>query len=281
MAVGKNKRLSKKGKGAKKRITDPFLRKDWYDVKAPSNFVNRNVGKTLVSKTQGTKVASDGLKGRVFECSLADLNKGEDYASRKIKLKCEDIQGTSCLTVFHGMDFSRHRHCALIRKRQTLIEAHVDVKTSDDYALRIFVMAFTKKEKPQRQDKPMGTAYAKSSQVHQIRKEMVNIVKQESTGCDIKELVNKFIHHDSIAKEIEKTCSKIYRLHEVHLRKVKILRTPKIDITKLMDLHGGPEGPVEVAPAGGEWEDVGESVERPAQVIPGMEEEAQTTAATN
>uniref|UniRef100_A0A8B9F1A3 Uncharacterized protein n=1 Tax=Amazona collaria TaxID=241587 RepID=A0A8B9F1A3_9PSIT len=39
----------------------------WYDVKAPAMFNIRNIGKTLVTRTQGTKIASDGLKGRVFE----------------------------------------------------------------------------------------------------------------------------------------------------------------------------------------------------------------------
>jgi len=33
---------------------DPFTRKDWYDVKAPSIFKVREVGKTLVNRTQGT-----------------------------------------------------------------------------------------------------------------------------------------------------------------------------------------------------------------------------------
>ena len=40
------------------RRVDPFSRKDWYDVKAPSMFTNRSIGKTLVSRTQGTKVRS-------------------------------------------------------------------------------------------------------------------------------------------------------------------------------------------------------------------------------
>lgn len=35
---------------------DPYAKKDWYDVKAPSVFGVRNVGKTLVTRTQGTKV---------------------------------------------------------------------------------------------------------------------------------------------------------------------------------------------------------------------------------
>uniref|UniRef100_A0A8C0PV46 40S ribosomal protein S3a n=2 Tax=Canis lupus familiaris TaxID=9615 RepID=A0A8C0PV46_CANLF len=91
MAVGKNKRLTKGGKkGAKKKVVDPFSKKDyWYDVKAPAMFNIRNIGKTLVTRTQGTKIASDDLKGRVFEVSLADLQ-NDEVAFRKFKLITED-----------------------------------------------------------------------------------------------------------------------------------------------------------------------------------------------
>ena len=57
MAMGKNKHLTKGGKkGAKNKLVDPFSKKDWYDVKAPAMFNIRNIGKTLVTKTQEPKL---------------------------------------------------------------------------------------------------------------------------------------------------------------------------------------------------------------------------------
>jgi len=38
---------------------DPFTKKDWYDVKAPATFQTRNVGQTLVTRTQGKSESAD------------------------------------------------------------------------------------------------------------------------------------------------------------------------------------------------------------------------------
>lgn len=89
-------------KGQKKKVIDPFSRKEWYDVRAPGMFRVRNIGKTLVNRSVANKLASDSLKGRVFECSLADLQ-NDEVAYRKFKLVAEDIQGKNVLTNFHGM----------------------------------------------------------------------------------------------------------------------------------------------------------------------------------
>ena len=90
-----------------------------------------------------TENANDSLKGRIIEVSLADLNKDEEQAFRKIKLRVDDIQGKNCLTNFHGMSFTSDKLRSLVRKWQTLIEAHVDVQTTDDYLIWLSVAGFT------------------------------------------------------------------------------------------------------------------------------------------
>jgi small subunit ribosomal protein S3Ae len=233
MAVGKNKRLSKGKKGLKKKTVYPFSRKEWYDIKAPSIFEVRNVGKTLVNRTQGLKNAKDYLKNRVLEVSLADLNNNMEDGFRKVKLQIQEVAGKNCLTNFYGMDFTSDKLRSLVKKWQSLIEAHMDVKTTDGYLVRIFTIAFTQKRKNQIRK----TTYASSAQIRAIRKKMFEIIQKESLACDLKELVQKFIP-EVIGKEIEKVCQGIYPLQNCYVRKVKILKEPRFDLGKLLELHG-------------------------------------------
>lgn len=69
-------------------------------------FQTCQVVKTLVNRTQGTKIDSKGLKGRVFEVSLADLQADND-AERLLKM-FQDVPG-NFLTIFHGMDLTTHK----------------------------------------------------------------------------------------------------------------------------------------------------------------------------
>jgi len=233
MAVGKNKRLSKGKKGLKKKTVDPFTRKDWYSVKAPSTFAIRDVGKTLVNRTTGMKNANDALKGRILEVSLADLQKDEDHAFRKVKLRVDEVQGKNCLTNFHGLDFTSDKLRSLVRKWQTLIEASVTVKTTDEYLLRLFAIAFTKR----RPNQIKKTTYAQSSQIRAIRKKMTEIITREAASCSLSQLTQKLIP-EVIGREIEKATTAIYPLQNVHIRKVKLLKAPKFDLGALLSLHG-------------------------------------------
>merc|ERR1711998_749747 len=136
-------------------------------------------------------------------------------------------------TNFHGMDFTRDKLCSLIKKWHTMIEAWVDVKTTDGYVLRMFCIGFTKK----RQNQLKKTCYANSSQQKLIRKKMRDLMTKHASTVDLKELVNKFIP-EVIGKEIDKACHGVYPMQNVHIRKVKMLKKPKFDLTKLLEIHG-------------------------------------------
>lgn len=47
---------------------------------------------------------------------------------------------------------------------------------------------------------------------------------------------------ESIGVEIEKKCNSIFPLQNVFIRKVKVLKKPKFDLTKLMEMHGDSLG---------------------------------------
>jgi small subunit ribosomal protein S3Ae len=192
-----------------------------------------SVGKTLVNRTTGLKSANDALKGRIFEVSLADLQNDEDHAFRKVKLRVDEVQGKNCLTNFHGLDFTSDKLRSLVRKWQTLIEANVTVKTTDDYLLRLFAIAFTKR----RPNQIKKTTYAASSQIRAIRKKMTEIIQREATSVTLAQLTGKLIP-EVIGREIEKSTQGIYPLQNVHIRKVKLLKAPKFDLGALLGLHG-------------------------------------------
>merc|ERR1712085_93190 len=78
---------------------------------------------------------------------------------------------------------------------------------------------------------------AQSAQIRKIRKKIVEIMVNEAGKVQLRDLVKKLIP-ESIGKEIEKQTQGIFPLKDVLVRKVKILKKPKFDITKLMELHG-------------------------------------------
>lgn len=135
----------------------------------------------------------------MFEVSLADLQGDEEHAFRKIRLRAGDVQGKNVLTNFwvwlaaeasfyhnsvlllflfnysfflnlQGMNFTTDKLRSLARKWQSLIEARVDVKTTDNYTLRMFCIGFTKR----RSNQVKRTCYAQSSQIRQVHALMIH-----------------------------------------------------------------------------------------------------------
>ncbi|KAG1433749.1 hypothetical protein G6F56_014524 [Rhizopus delemar] len=82
--------------------------------------------------------------------SLGDLSKDEARSFRKIQLKVDEIQGKNCLTNFNGMDMTTDKLRSMVKKWQSLIEAFVDIKTTDGYLVRLFAISFTSRRRNQK-----------------------------------------------------------------------------------------------------------------------------------
>ena len=164
---------------------------------------------------------------------MADLSSNQEHGFRKVKLQIQEVAGKNCLTNFYGMDFTSDKLRSLVKKWQSLIEGFIDVKTTDGYLIRVFTIAFTKRSKTQ----VKKTTYATSAQIRSIRKKMFDIVQKEVSSCDLKDLVQKFVA-EVIGTEITKVCQSIYPLQHCHVRKVKILKAPRFDLGKLLEVHG-------------------------------------------
>ena len=254
MATGKNKKYKAGSvkKGSKRKIQEPFSKKEWYKVKVPKNFKRRDVGQIVVNKTAGTRIASEQLKGRVVEVNLADLMENEKYGLYNYKFRCEDVNGKDCLMVFHGLKLTTDKLRSIVKKWCTLIETYVDVKTTDNNLIRIFCIGFTAR----RANQIKKTSYAKTAQVKRIRKVMNATITKEANSRELTDFID-YLKETKLPKEIVAKCQKIFPLDNVYIRKVKILKAAKIDSLKLLDQHQAEAAPVQPVAV----EEQGETVE--------------------
>lgn len=131
------------------------------------------------------EIPADSLRGRVFEISLGDLNQNaHELAWRKVRVCCEEVKGYECYTNFHGLDITRDKLCTLVKKWHTMIEAFAQAKTADGYTVRMFSIAFTRRNKRQ----VKATCYAKNSQQKLIRQKMMEIMVNEAQKSSLKDL---------------------------------------------------------------------------------------------
>jgi len=172
------------------------------------------------------------MKGRVFEVSMGDLDEKPDNAHQLVKLRVEDVKGKTAYTVFNGLRFSNDKLRGLVKKWYSLVQANVDAKTNDGYILRLFVIGTTKR----RQAQQKKATYANSAQIARMRWRIKELVAKATAELDIKNFVSA-MQSNTIGKKVEKACSTIFPLQNMHIYRVKVIKSPKFDTAKLGQLH--------------------------------------------
>lgn len=221
MAKGKNKRTGRKGKN-KKGDRHAFLRKEWHKLISPSDLKGTQmVGWTCVNKTQGTKISTDYLKGRVGEITVADIteNTARNDLARKIKVFVEDVKDGSCYTTFYGYDITRETVDHHIQKRKSLIDIYTDVRTKDGFIFRVFLTSISQRGKEQLRI----NSYCKSSTIRVLRKKTVQWLQNHIKQMTSEQLANSVVDQD-LEKNLRSVMRKVYPNLYTMVRKVKLIR---------------------------------------------------------
>jgi len=200
-------------------------KKSFYSLTLPSYIGGKEAGVTIADRSQGTYFAPDSVKGRTFEVNQADLVTGASTQSfRRFKFVVDGVIGTKALSSFYGMELISDKVKSIPKKWHTLIDASIKIETVDGWVLRVFTIANTKR-KPKAVKK---NCYASLSQVKTIRKIIFKIIEEELKECTIEEVVKKLMN-ENIGTRIETEGHKIYPLQSCHVRKVKVVKRPKVD----------------------------------------------------
>lgn len=243
MAVDKNKRISKKSKGGRKKKADAFEKKSWFKLRMPriTGIYQSTYGWTCANKTaQGITVESR-LQDRVCTIRCGDLTKdalGDSQEDMKtatnLKLRVAMTKEDECFLDFHGMELTRDKTCSLLRKWVTLVEARTDIKTTDGFVFRCFAVALTKRQEPGQCKK---SAYAKTSQVKRMRAKMIEIMNNILGDKSTKFFVGKILA-DSCSKQFHSELEWIFPVKDAVIKKVKLIKRPaREDLHRIQELH--------------------------------------------
>ena len=232
MAKGKNKQISKKGKVVKKRDRHPFAKKEWFQVMAPATFKEtKQVGWTVCKKPVGTQIISDFLKNRVAEITYADIKESGANVNKKIKIRIDEINGNACFTSFYQYEVAKERIQSLLKKRQSLIEVIVEVKTKEGVVLRLSLIAVTSR----RPGQTKLNSYAQSSKIRVFRKKLSAELTKLAAERSCNDFVNDIVT-DALNTKLDSFSGRIIPGIKTLIAKVKISKNNNIDLKGFTDV---------------------------------------------
>ena len=187
------------------RTKDKWRDKKWYKVVSPPYFGGVELG--AIPADDPAK-----LVGRIVDGTLYDIT--NDFAHQYLKLyfRVEDVEGKTARTVFKGHEYSRDYLRSLVRRRTTRVDGIFNVATNDNYGLTLAVSVFT-------------LSRIKTSQEHEIRVIMNNIIKEKASALTFDQFVQELVL-GKIASDIYNEAKKISPLRHVGVRKSKLTVQP-------------------------------------------------------
>lgn len=217
--VSKNKRSGKSKSRAKE---NRFAKKQSFNLVTSPIFPITTHGKTYHPKAKAKQDLTPFLLGRTFKVNQGDLNGLNTETHRNFCFKVGEVRGNDCLGIFNGMYVGRDKVTNMIRKWHSMIDARMDVTTSDGSVWRVTVHAVTKRFK----DQTKKNCYCKTTEAKRIRKTIFDVLAEEINDIDVDKFIKK-LSNESIGKEIETRCAEIFPITAI-VSKVKPIKNMKI-----------------------------------------------------
>ncbi len=193
-----------------RRMKDKWKAKKWYRILAPEIFDRRDSGETPADEP-------GKLPGRMCAVSLNELT--GDFSKMHIKLnfKIIDVVGSDAHSIFVGHNFTSEYIRRLTRRKQSKTDGVFDVRTLDNYKIRVKPLVIT--------DKRIRTSVQKG-----IRGRMGKIIEEHAKAAHLGTFLNEMISGE-LGKKIYSECRIIYPLKRVEIRKSEILEFGVVEKT--------------------------------------------------
>jgi len=186
-------------------VKDKWKLKKWYEVIAPPLFGGISLG---------TIPADDPLKliGRVLETTLYDITGDITQVHVKLYFQIINVEENKAYTRIKGHELARDYMKSLIRRKSSKIQGIFDIKTKDEYVLRITLVALT-------------SYRCKTSQKRAIRKIMRDYIFKRAAELTLDELYNEILS-GKVSNDLAVLARKIYPIRRVEVYKTKLLMIP-------------------------------------------------------
>ncbi len=194
MAKGKSK--------TRRRVRDTWKEKNWYDIKTPIAFGDKEIGETPARDP-------DLLIGRGVEVTMRELTGEFSKQYIKVRFEIDNVAGDSASTKFTGHKTTTDYVRSMIRRGTSRVDTSVIVKTKDDRKIKLHVLAVTIRR-------------AKSSQQKYMREIITDLLKTVASEKSFDELVADAVN-GRLASEVYHKAKKIYPLKRVEIIKSKVL----------------------------------------------------------
>ncbi|RAP47623.1 MAG: 30S ribosomal protein S3ae [Methanosphaera sp. rholeuAM74] len=187
---------------ARRRVRDTWREKVWYEILAPAEFDEANLGTSPAKEPEM-------LVGRKIETSMREITGDFSRQYVKISFEIDHVSGEMAHTVFKGHRVTTDYVRSMIRRGTSRIDAITDATTKDGKKINVHIIAITVKR-------------AKSSQQKLIRETMTNMIIENASEQTLEELVKEIIS-GKFASNIYHEAKKIYPLKKVETIKTKVL----------------------------------------------------------